>query len=325
MGSVAGVSFDRMRRVFINTLESEIDIDVLRNLPKFPIEGQIVSFSMYMFNEAQRPEYLMNKGYLVGGISEEKITEFRNALDVLKLSLASSNVATNLIRNFTAGPFSFRSPLKVSPNYEVGSRLPKSIGEVREKIKYLSDIGNLLVVDSSHIGEFSEILAALSTSFASDIGVMTDEFGESERFVRGDGEYAEFKDEENIEFWLCQRVVLMVLAMVGGFSTNKNVTDFIKKRLSMPSNLEWPDIMGRIYRHVSEFDQIFVQANPDDFRVSFYFIDPLVKWRHATSYYQLSDFARARSEIEKGIVIYEKRRNLGIENTQDVHLTFFPC
>lgn len=298
---------DDLHRGYINEKRKKLEKSQkrwIRHVADFPIEGQIVSFAMHLFNETQRPEYLARKDF--GVATPQSISnQTRIHLESMKHALASATQSVEGVAEIYGGPFSYRAPINLVTNFNIASRIPTVTNtKLVNKLKALNNEAAKVAEDSSHLPGFIESLDDLDEILGKKIGLLLDRYPEDKEKPK----MAKFFiNKSDVEYWLINRLVLMMHAIVAGYSSNENCVAAVRERIGFEHKADGAAVMLRIYESISDFDKIFEFQHKEDKDVLKFVIDPLVKWRQATAYYQLEDYANAARQARIGVKLIDRR------------------
>ncbi|MEQ8503526.1 MAG: hypothetical protein RIB84_29260 [Sneathiellaceae bacterium] len=319
--SITDTEFDIIRRQYINALEKNLG-DMRGILPEFPIEMQVVTFPMYIYNESQRPEYEILKrpprGTTVsdGGEGADMETT-EQMLDGLKFSLSSVQIWNELLLERFSGPFIYRTQISLKENYSILRRLPPDIDEnLKNSIEQLNILAGSVTTDGSQIGVFSDKLRAILNEMKMSV-IIPGDYSKKEYFKAKKADEYFFSDDENVRFWIINRAILLILSMIAGFCNDRRCIEYVKSFLEIEEERTGAGIMNRICQEISEVDKICASQRSADINILHYVLDPFVKWRQATACYQDENYPSAALNIAIALEIYDKRFELGLDTSQE--------
>lgn len=313
---------DKLFRAWVNRQSEYLDPKQKKHIGTVPIEAQSVTFAMHLYNERQRPEYAARKESDAVAIHGDVKNESRNFLESLKLGLAGASHTIEGIARIYEGPFDYRAPLQLSANFKIEGRILADLSaEVTNDLIALNELAGVVARDSSKLSEYEHALDRIRTQTRPDIGILIDDISAFTRELRPqDGILT---DKRHAEYWLISRLILMMHAIIAGFSANKKCVEYVAEKIKFPHKADGNVVMSRIYENISIVDrkvEELSRGGTEDVAKYFkYVLDPIIKWRQATASYQLEEYSKAASQLRGGLKLVKRRQDHDLPDNRDFY------
>lgn len=223
----------------------------------------------------------------------------------MKHALASATQTSEGLARAYDGPFIFRAPLQIGYNFAITPRIPKSRTDLSNDLKELNKWAASVATESSNLPVYMNMVEQFKTRTSDRIGKLipkTAKLGIAPFDAKG---------REFVDTWLLNRLVLMMHAIVAGYSGSIDCVEFVRKEIEFPHKADGNAVMLRIYEHISYIDRQIekIAADDEDKNILRYVVDPNVKWRIATAFYQLEEFPNAARQLQGGLKLIKRRQH----------------
>lgn len=332
----------RVKALYSDILDSP-SASLLTDIPRFPIECQIVTATQHIYNRAQRPLYeyvIQNQPGNPKSLTVD-VADIEDRLYVMKASLLQVDHVSLSISSRFGVAHQFVPAITPGAEYTLDGRVPAGWPEVT---RHLQDINRDLlprILESSEpthrrlawLARILESFDLASNELTSGRyrGVILD------RHLLTLTEIPQL-DAPGIAFWSLQRIAILEILYLLLFSDDEDVRAQLIAHLA---NLQPPDsrdehdgdagsalpsawelVAGRLFERLKhtdiaaatkmvveagEFEQLAGQVS----RVMF--VDPLVFWRYSTFMYRQREYLAAKREILVGLSVFEEFEALSKE------------